>query len=81
MNNCPLNHHSLNDLFQQATVKIRHDYKAIYQDPEATRKCFDCHNLARNYQIMLNLLEKYWAKTKRLEKPSFVGDQKGEQSM
>jgi len=56
---CPLNHHSLTDLFHQATTKIKQDYQLIYQDPEASRKCFNCHNLARNYQILLNLLEKY----------------------
>jgi len=81
MNNCPFNHHSLTDLFQQATTKIKQDYKLIYKDSETSRKCFNCHNLERNYQIMLNLLEKYWKLSKKLEKPSFVGDQKGEKSM
>jgi len=59
-NSCQLNHTTLAELFRQATEKIRQDYRAIYQDPEASRKCFDCHNRERNYQIMLNLLERYW---------------------
>jgi len=65
---CPFNHHSLTDLFHQATTKIKQDYQLIYQDPEASRKCFNCHNLARNYQILLNLLEKYWKLSKKGEK-------------
>ena len=80
-NSCSLNHHSLTELFQQATIKIKQDYQTIYKDSETSRKCFDCHNRERNYQILLNLLERYWIKVKRLEKPSFVGDQKGEPSM
>ena len=77
----PRHHYSLIDLFQQATIKIKQDYQTIYKDSETARKCFDCHNRERNYQILLNLLERYWIKVKRLEKPSFVGDQKGEPSM
>ena len=65
---CLLNHHSFTELFQQATTKIKQDYQLIYQDPEASRKCFDCHNLQRNYQILLNLLEKYWKLSKKGEK-------------
>jgi len=58
-NSCSLNHHSLTDLFQQATIKIKQDYQAIYKDSETALKCFDCHNRERNYQILLSLLEKY----------------------
>jgi hypothetical protein len=56
---CLLNHHSLAELFKQATLKIKQDYQAIYKDSDAARKCFNCHNLERNYQILLNLLERY----------------------
>jgi hypothetical protein len=56
---CPRNHYSLADLFQQATIKIKQDYQAIYKDSETAHKCFDCHNRERNYQILLNLLERY----------------------
>ena len=56
---CPRNHYSLTELFQQATIKIKQDYQTIYKDSETSRKCFDCHNRERNYQILLNLLERY----------------------
>ncbi|RHZ37206.1 hypothetical protein [endosymbiont GvMRE of Glomus versiforme] len=66
---CLLNHITFAELFQQLTEKVKKDYQEIYQKrPETARKCFDCHNYERNYQIMTNLLEKYWAKSKKLEK-------------
>lgn len=65
---CQLNHYSFSELFHQATQKIKQDYRVIYKDSETSRKCFDCHNRERNYQIMLNLLERYWKEAKKSER-------------
>jgi len=62
---CPLNHYSFKELFKQVTEQVRKDFQTIYsQYPETARKCFDCHNRERNYQIMLNLLNSYERKCK-----------------
>src|SRR5437764_8696639 len=35
---CPRHHYSLADLFQQAIIKIKQDYQAIYKDSETAHK-------------------------------------------
>ena len=63
---CSLNHYSFKELFKEVTEQVRKDYQTIYQKyPDAARKCFDCHNRERNYQIMLKLLNSYERSLKR----------------
>lgn len=62
---CSLAHYSFKELFKEVTEQVKRDYQNIYQKyPETARKCFDCHNRERNYQIMLNLLNSYERKCK-----------------
>jgi hypothetical protein len=62
---CSLAHYSFKELFKQVTEQVRKDFQTIYsQYPETARKCFDCHNRERNYQIMFNLLNSYERKCK-----------------
>lgn len=54
--NCLLNHYSFKELFKEVTEQVKKDYQNIYSKYPDAKKCFDCHNRERNYQIMLRLL-------------------------
>ena len=63
---CSLNHYPFSQLFKEVTEQVKRDYQQIYQKyPDTARKCFDCHNRERNYQIMLKLLNSYERSLKR----------------
>jgi hypothetical protein len=60
---CQLNHTPLSEFFQKLKEKIQQEYS-----PNNSLKCFDCSNYERNYRIMINLLDKYWAKWRERRK-------------
>ncbi len=64
---CPLNHHSLAELFKQASEQVKSAWIEI-KSQGGTEQCSNCHHSQSNHQLALNLLEKYWIKVKRLEK-------------
>jgi hypothetical protein len=67
---CSLNHYSFNQLFKETSEKVKKDFQTIYTKyPDTLKKCFDCHNRERNYQIMLRLLNDYERKSKYEKEP------------
>ena len=63
-NTCQLHHTTLSELFHQAQEQVKSSWQEIINQG-GVNQCHNCHNSQINHQLAINLLEKYWTKSKK----------------